>query len=358
MTDNKNVIPNGLLASKMRNRMEDKNTLDQKGLMYAGTGVISSENGAAVTTSTPPPSENSLLVKDDEQDGGLGWKNVGDVIRSAKTAGQIINANMADSSSIANRASDSDFSHFVHTDENNGVLANNNINFIFPKKYKDQSAPLTLYFNGQTLYDKESYTPDYPLDLKIDELNAKVEKIVFCDGSGDAKAKASIEAAEVRAESVSAKTFDGNLNGVANQATYTASNTSETIESRLTRLGFKQAQFQLYNAGSVRLKKLGNFVICDEVINRTLGGGLTNLDNVTLFTITNSEFIPVQAKMFSFWAADNSNQRVAYGTARINPIGSDGPGKCVVTSQTLYLSGSVLQRISFSFGYDVTYGTY
>lgn len=216
MADNKNVIPNGLLASEMRNRMEDKNTLAQKGSMYAGTGVMG-ENDAAVTTFTLPPSENSLLVKDDEQDGGLGWKNVGDVIRSAKTAGQIINANMADSSSIANRASDSDFSHFVHTDENNGVLANNNINFIFPKKYKDQSAPLTLYFNGQTLYDKESAPPNYPLELKIDKLNAKVEKIVFCDGSGDAKAKANIEAAEVRAESVSAKTFDGNLNGVANQ---------------------------------------------------------------------------------------------------------------------------------------------
>lgn len=55
MADNKNVIPNGLTASKMRNRMEDKNTLAQKGSMYAGTGVIG-ENGAAVTTFTPPPS--------------------------------------------------------------------------------------------------------------------------------------------------------------------------------------------------------------------------------------------------------------------------------------------------------------
>ena len=54
MADNKNVIPNGLTASKIRNRMEDKNTLDQKGSMYAGTGVIG-ENGAAVTTFTPPP---------------------------------------------------------------------------------------------------------------------------------------------------------------------------------------------------------------------------------------------------------------------------------------------------------------
>lgn len=53
MADNKNVIPNGLTASKMRNRMEDKNTLDQKGSMYVGTGVMG-ENGAAVTTFTPP----------------------------------------------------------------------------------------------------------------------------------------------------------------------------------------------------------------------------------------------------------------------------------------------------------------
>ena len=53
MADNKNVIPNGLLASEMRNRMEDKNTLAQKGSMYAGTGAMG-ENGAAVTTFTPP----------------------------------------------------------------------------------------------------------------------------------------------------------------------------------------------------------------------------------------------------------------------------------------------------------------
>ena len=44
----------------------------------------------------PPPSENTLLVKDDAQEGGLNWKNVGDVINNAKTAGQIINANNAD----------------------------------------------------------------------------------------------------------------------------------------------------------------------------------------------------------------------------------------------------------------------
>lgn len=100
MADNKNVIPNGLTASKMRNRMEDKNTLAQKGSMYAGTGVMG-ENGAAVTTFTPPPSENTLLVKDNTQEGGLNWKNVSDVINNAKTAGQIINANNADKATIS-----------------------------------------------------------------------------------------------------------------------------------------------------------------------------------------------------------------------------------------------------------------
>ncbi len=96
MADNKNVIPNGLRASEMRNRMEDKNVLSVKGTMYVGTGIMG-ENGAAVTTFTPPPpSENTLLVKDDTQEGGLNWKNVGDVVNSAKTAGQIINANNAD----------------------------------------------------------------------------------------------------------------------------------------------------------------------------------------------------------------------------------------------------------------------
>ena len=46
------VIPNLVTAKVIRNRMEDKNSLDQKGNLYVGTGVQASIDGEAVYTTT------------------------------------------------------------------------------------------------------------------------------------------------------------------------------------------------------------------------------------------------------------------------------------------------------------------
>ena len=178
MADNKNVIPNGLLASEMRNRMEDKNTLAQKGSMYAGTGVMGG-NGAAVTTFTPPPSENSLLVKDDSQEGGLNWKDVSDVIGSADAAGQTINANNATTAK------------YIYASDKNINIAQDN--------------PTTGYqlgFNERTLQKQgKGVVPS----------NASCSKIIFYNGEGTG-AKTDIEA----------KNFIGNLTGNADYANTTS----------------------------------------------------------------------------------------------------------------------------------------
>lgn len=56
-----------------RERCEDKNTLNQKGTMYVGTGKTTDALGdgtkVSVTVATPQPEENALLVKDDSMEG-------------------------------------------------------------------------------------------------------------------------------------------------------------------------------------------------------------------------------------------------------------------------------------------------
>lgn len=183
MADNKNVIPNGLLASEMRNRMEDKNTLAQKGSMYAGTGAMG-ENGAAVTTFTPPPSENSLLVKDDEQDGGLGWKNVGDVIDSADAAGQTINANNATTAK------------YIYASDKNINIAQDN-----------PTAGYQLGFNRRTLQKQSK---------GVVPSSVSCSKVVFYNGDGTG-AKTDIEAKNFIGDN-----FIGNLTGNADYANTTS----------------------------------------------------------------------------------------------------------------------------------------
>ena len=78
------TIENNVTAKKFRLRTEDKNTLSQKGSMYVGTGNKSSEDPTVCeTVATTPPEENCVLTKDNTQIGGLGWKNIIDVVNSS-----------------------------------------------------------------------------------------------------------------------------------------------------------------------------------------------------------------------------------------------------------------------------------
>lgn len=78
------TIENNVTAKEFRERVEDKNTLDKKGVLYVGTGERNTEEtNAYKTVATPLPKENSVLVKDDTQEGGLGWKNIVDAVNAA-----------------------------------------------------------------------------------------------------------------------------------------------------------------------------------------------------------------------------------------------------------------------------------
>lgn len=92
-----------------RERCEDKNTLNQKGTMYVGTGKTTDALGdgtkVSVTVATPQPEENALLVKDDSMEGGVNWKSVAEVLNDANAAGQITTAKVSE---YSNKAESSD----------------------------------------------------------------------------------------------------------------------------------------------------------------------------------------------------------------------------------------------------------
>lgn len=168
----------------------------------------------------PPPSENTLLVKDDTQDGGLGWKKVGNVIKDAKTAGQVINATNADR-----------------------ILRN------------------------------------VPANMSSDLIKVTSDTAKFCSlviGSSDSGASISVETdptdsgtmVEIRQKGVRTLTSSNgvcNINGTAKYARYASSDTSKgTIEERLTNLGFKEGTvtpLPTSTCGSSSLKRQGNYII-------------------------------------------------------------------------------------------------
>lgn len=80
------IIDNNITFEEFRNRCEDKNTLTEKGQLYAGTGnaITINSNEVAQTTATPAPSANALLVRDSDQLSGLNWKPVLDVLLAAR----------------------------------------------------------------------------------------------------------------------------------------------------------------------------------------------------------------------------------------------------------------------------------
>lgn len=78
------TIENNVTAKEFRQRTEDKNTLSQKGSLYVGTGNKTSEDPVVYeTVAITPPEENCVLTKDSTQEGGLGWKNIIDVVNSS-----------------------------------------------------------------------------------------------------------------------------------------------------------------------------------------------------------------------------------------------------------------------------------
>ena len=97
------IIPSGLRADIMRKRMEDKNTLENKGSLYVGTGistVISASDAAGVVRSEtiyttealtiPSGKENgAILVTDSSSRNGLKWGN--DISVSSLSAATITN---------------------------------------------------------------------------------------------------------------------------------------------------------------------------------------------------------------------------------------------------------------------------
>lgn len=78
------TIENNVTAKEFRQRTEDKNALSEKGSLYVGTGNKTSENPVVYeTVATTPPEKNCVLTKDSTQIGGLGWKNIIDVVNSS-----------------------------------------------------------------------------------------------------------------------------------------------------------------------------------------------------------------------------------------------------------------------------------
>lgn len=322
MADNKNVIPNGLTASKIRNRMEDKNTLVQKGSMYAGTGVMG-ENGAAVTTFTPPPSENTLLVKDDTQDGGLGWKNVGNVIGGALNARQDIMAN------------------YIYTDQNS----------IFISHRTDPERNYTMSVNSRTFYGTGPAPSIIPCS-----------KFVFYNGDG-AGTKTDIEA----------KNFIGNLTGnadsasYANYANYASSDTSKgTIEDRLTNLGFNRVPLEIINlpytgtltSSSLELLKEGNFLklnlsfaISGEATEKNCIGNLVSHSSDISYNqqYTKPDFIPSN-KTFTFLGAmyGMEDRAIAIGQSVTLPFSTDTNFILTTDESTMTLKFEYHEDISTS----------
>ena len=82
ITDN-NSIPNGLAAGVMRNSMENKNLLNEKGSLYAGTGTTTAiQDGVGNTYTIPnteavPPATGAgqVLMSDDDAPTGMSWQS-------------------------------------------------------------------------------------------------------------------------------------------------------------------------------------------------------------------------------------------------------------------------------------------
>lgn len=93
--DNRNTIPDNLRSDVVRNLIENKNVLAQKGALYVGTGNSQEFDGtscAETVAITPPSQVDCVLVSDDSPlaDGGLKWKTIKQAVQDARNNGQSI----------------------------------------------------------------------------------------------------------------------------------------------------------------------------------------------------------------------------------------------------------------------------
>lgn len=93
------IIENGTAAAIVRNRIEDKNTLQNKGQIYAGTGEseqILNETVYKTAAVAAPDANDKILVSDSTTETGLAWKSATDVLSGG--GGTVDNAkNVTDS---------------------------------------------------------------------------------------------------------------------------------------------------------------------------------------------------------------------------------------------------------------------
>lgn len=93
--DNRNTIPDNLRSDVVRNLIENKNVLAQKGALYVGTGNSQEFDGtscAETVAITPPSQVDCVLVSDNSPlaDGGLKWKTIKQAVQDARNNGQSI----------------------------------------------------------------------------------------------------------------------------------------------------------------------------------------------------------------------------------------------------------------------------
>lgn len=93
--DNRNTIPDNLRSDVVRNLIENKNVLAQKGALYVGTGNSQEFDGTSCSETvaiTPPSQVDCVLVSDNSPlaDGGLKWKTIKQAVQDARNNGQSI----------------------------------------------------------------------------------------------------------------------------------------------------------------------------------------------------------------------------------------------------------------------------
>lgn len=93
--DNKNTISDNLRSDVVRNLIENRNTLAQKGALYVGTGNSQEFDGtscAETVAITPPSQVDCVLVSDNSPsaEGGLKWKTIKQAVQDARNNGQSI----------------------------------------------------------------------------------------------------------------------------------------------------------------------------------------------------------------------------------------------------------------------------
>lgn len=118
------TIDNNRTFKEFRERCEDKNTLNNKGSLYVGTGSQKKlSNGALIYETgaiTPPTSNSEVLTKNNNATGGLSWTLIAEVLSVATTEGQ--NTYVKDSNNVKATINGKNINDIF---ENNGTTVKN-----------------------------------------------------------------------------------------------------------------------------------------------------------------------------------------------------------------------------------------